>query len=462
MKEGIEIGKVPPQNLEAERSVLGSLLLDPSTLPKALEILQPEDFYWEAHQIIYKAILATEAKGQPIDLITVAEELRRNDQLEKIGGVEYLRLILDSVPTSAYLEHYARIVQEKAILRSLIQASQKITGMAYEEGEELDTLLDRAEALIFSVGQRRLRQHFVHLKPILEEEFERLDELYHKRKPTTGVPSGFQQLDYLTAGFQRSNLIVVAGRPGMGKTSFALTLAEHAAVREGVPVGIFSLEMSKSEVALRMLCSYARVNGNQVRKGIIGPDDWDRIINAIADLSNAPIYIDDTPDLTVLEMRAKARRLMSEVGLGLIVVDYLQLLKYEGRAENRNQEISAIARSLKALARELDVPVIALSQLSRRVEQREDKRPQLSDLRESGSIEAEADVVLFLYRESYYEQKDEEEEISEMQPDETELILAKQRNGPAGRKIKLLFLPAFARFEEAEIRFEEDIPYADV
>lgn len=457
------LGKVPPQSLEAERGVLGSLLMDSSTLPKALEILQPNDFYWDIHQLIYKAILSVESRSEPVDLVTVAEELRRQGQLEKVGGSEYLRLLLDSVPTSAYIEHYARIVQQKSTLRSLISTSQEIAAMAYEEGEDVDTLLDKAEGMIFQVGQRRISRAFELLKPVLEAEFERIDELYHKKKLTTGLPTGFQPLDNVTAGFQKSDLIILAGRPSTGKTALSLNFAEHVAVKEKIPVGIFSLEMSKSQIAQRMLCSHARVDQHLVRTGSLKPDDWERIIHAISTLSNAPIYIDDTPAITVLEMRAKARRLMAEVNLGLLIIDYLQLIRFEGRAENRNQEISAIARSLKALARELNIPIIVLSQLSRRVEMRESKRPQLSDLRDSGSIEAEADVVMLLYRPSIYDEKkgvedferEMEEERGKIEPEEIELHIAKQRSGPT-KRIKLLFIPAYTRFEERETRYYEE------
>lgn len=464
MKEDTVLGKVPPQSLEAERSVLGSLLMDPSTLPRALEILQPSDFYWDTHQLIYKAILSLEGRAEPVDIVTVAEELRRQGQLDKVGGVEYLRLVLESVPTSAYIEHYARIVQQKATLRNLISTSQEIAAMAYEEGEEVDTILDKAEGMIFQVGQRRISRAFELLKPILEAEFERIDELYHRKRLTTGLPTGFYPLDLVTAGFQKSDLIILAGRPSTGKTALALNFAEHIAVKEKVPVGIFSLEMSKSQIAQRMLCSYARVDQHRLRTGFLQPDDWERIIHAISTLSNAPIYIDDTPAITVLEMRAKARRLMAEVELGLIIIDYLQLIRFEGRAENRNQEISAIARSLKALARELNIPVIVLSQLARRVEMREDKRPQLSDLRDSGSIEAEADVVMLLYRPSIYEDKKKEQRIEgeemeepggQVEPELVELNIAKQRSGPT-RRTKLLFIPAYTRFEEVETRYSEE------
>jgi len=464
MKEDALLGKLPPQSLEAERGVLGSLLMDPSTLPKALEILQPSDFYWDAHQIIYKAILALEGRAEPVDLVTVAEELRRGGQLDKVGGTEYLRLLLDSVPTSAYIEHYARIVQQKATLRSLISASQEITAMAYSEQEEVDKILDKAEGLIFQVGQKRISKTFELLKPVLEEEFERIDELYHKRKLTTGLPTGFHSLDLITAGFQKSDLIILAGRPSTGKTALALNFTEHIGVKLKIPVGIFSLEMSKAQIAQRMLCSYARVNQHYFRTGSLKPDDWERIISAISDLSNAPIYIDDTPVQTTLEMRAKARRLMSEVDLGLLIIDYLQLIRYEGRAENRNQEISAIARSLKALAREFNIPVIALSQLSRRVEMREDKRPILSDLRDSGSIEAEADVVMLLYRPGIYEKKEKksalelEGELEDKGREEVETVeinVAKHRSGPT-EVAKLLFLPSYTRFEEMETRYKEE------
>lgn len=458
------IGKIPPQSLEAERGVLGSLLMDPSTLPKALEILQPSDFYWDIHQLIYKAILSLESRSEPVDLVTVAEELRRQGQLEKVGGSEYLRLLLDSVPTSAYIEHYARIVQQKSTLRNLITTSQEIAAMAYEESEDVDTILDKAEGMIFQVGQKRISRAFEPLKPILEAEFERIDELYHRKRLTTGLPTGFHKLDIVTAGFQKSDLIILAGRPSTGKTALALNFAEHIAVKEKVSVGIFSLEMSKSQIAQRMLCSFARVDQHAVRTGFLKTEDWERIIYAISTLSNAPIYIDDTPAITVLEMRAKARRLMSETDLGLIIIDYLQLIRFEGRAENRNQEISAIARSLKALARELNIPIIVLSQLSRRVELREDKRPILSDLRDSGSIEAEADVVMFLYRPSMYEKEKEERDLEKeledqrgvlVEPEEVELNIAKQRSGPIGL-VKLLFIPQFTRFEEIESRYEED------
>ena len=447
MERGPE--RIPPHSMEAEQSVLGAMLIDRDAIAKVMERLLPEDFYREAHKEIFTAIRGLFERGEPVDVLSVAEELRRRGKLEEVGGISYLQELVELVPTTAHVDYYAKVVEEKAIQRELIAAATEVVQMAYGEVEDIDDLVDRAEERLFRVGQRRLSEGFVPIKPILRKTFDEIDRMYHRQKPTTGIPTGFEEFDERTSGLQPSDLIVIAGRPAMGKTSFALNIAEHVAVEEKIPVAIFSLEMSKEQVVQRLLCSRARVDSHKLRTGKLGRDDWRRLAEALEDLYEAPIFIDDSPTLTVLEMRAKARRLKAEHGLGLIIVDYLQLVKAPGKFESRHQEISEVARQLKGLARELNVPLVALSQLSRAVEKRENRRPILSDLRESGSIEAEADLVAFLYREDYYPPKDEERRPEEPPEAICEVIIAKQRNGPTGT-FELLFQRNFARFENIE------------
>lgn len=432
------LDRVPPQNIEAERSTLGSMLLEKEAIYKGSEILRPEDFYRESHRVIFEVVTQLANKGEPVDIITVSEELKRREMLDKIGGVAYLTDLANSVPTAANVEYYARIVEEKSLLRSIISVATNIVSMGYAGNEEVDQILDEAEKQIFQISQKRNIKGFVSLKSILIETFERIEKIYESKGGVTGLPTGFTDLDRMTAGLQPSDLIILAARPSMGKTTFALNIARHAAVELKIPVVIFSLEMSKEQLALKLLCSEAGVDNQRIRTGTLLDSDWPRLSHALGRLSDSTMFIDDTAGVSALDIRARARRIKAENGLGLIVIDYLQLMQNRGRFENRQQEVSEISRSLKSLARELDVPVIALSQLSRAVEQRQVKVPSLADLRESGSLEQDADLVAFLYREDYYNPETDKKNI-------TELIIAKQRNGPTG-SIELLFQKEFSKF----------------
>ena len=433
--------RLPPQNVEAEQCVLGSILLDNSALNRILDMVTPQDFYKREHQLIFTTMLDLYEKNHPIDLVTLSDALTHREELEAVGGVNYLMELAEVVPSSAHVQHYARIVKEKAVLRHLIRASNDILTLCYEGSQEVEDLLDEAERLIFSVSEMKTQRDFVDSKILLKEAIKSLEELSRKKKSVTGIPTGFQELDRLTAGFQPSDLIIIAARPSMGKTALALNIAQHVAIKEGKSVAIFSLEMSREQLALRMLSSLAKVPSHKLRTGILSANDWKKVIRAANKLSDAPIFVDDTPALSVLEIRAKARRLMSEKGLNLIVIDYLQLMRGRSKTESRQQEISEISRSLKGLAKELNVPVLALSQLSRAVESRQDKKPQLSDLRESGAIEQDGDLILFIYRpEVYKPEKPEYRGIAE-------IIVGKQRNGPTGT-FKLTFLKEHTTFEE--------------
>jgi len=434
--------RLPPQDIEAEKCVLGSIFLDNAAILKVVEILTPEDFYRAAHSAIYRTMLDLFTRNEPIDLVTVHAALKDRDLLEQVGGASYLAELAHFVPTAANVVYYANIVREKSILRRLIAASTEIASRCYEAVEPVDELLEEAEQKIFEIRAQGNRKSFFPLKEVIKEAVLQIEHLHQRREEVTGVPTGFYEFDRMTAGLQNSDLIIIAGRPSMGKTSFALNIAQHAAVQHGIPVAIFSLEMSKEQLATRMLCAEARVEAQGVRTGRLSEADWQRLTYAANRLSQAPIFIDDTPAISVLELRAKARRLMAEHGLGLVIVDYLQLMRGRERRERREQEISEISSSLKAMAKELNVPVVALSQLNRRVEERPDKRPQLSDLRESGAIEQDADVIVFIYRDEVYNKNTQEKGIAE-------LIIGKQRNGPTG-VVRLGFQAQYSTFVNLE------------
>jgi len=451
------IEKVPPQNLEAEQSTLGSMMLDRAALEKGMEILKAEDFYRPAHQEVYDSLMSLAERDEPVDLITLQEELRKRGKLEDCGGTEYLMALVESVPTAANIEHYAKIVERKSILRKLISAGTEIIGLASNEDEEIDAVTDRAEQLVFGVGQRRLGEYFRSITPLVNQTWEWIEKRYHDKGEASGIPTGFSKLDHMTSGLQPSDFIIIAARPSMGKTALALNIALHAAVERQHTVAIFSVEMSAEQLVQRMVCTLAKANAHRLRTGYFQDEEWRLIAEASNKLFGAPIYIDDTTDITHLGMRAKCRRLKAEHGLGLVIVDYLQLMRSHRNIDNRVQEISEIARGLKSLARELKVPVVAMSQLSRAVEKREDKRPMLSDLRESGSIEAEADLVLMLYRPDYYVMKEVEDtesvrgregvaDDSHRNVEVTEVLISKHRNGPTG-SVKLGFVKEFASFE---------------
>ncbi|MBC7325232.1 MAG: replicative DNA helicase [Moorella sp. (in: Bacteria)] len=432
-----EVEKIPPQSLEAEQSVLGAMMLDREALLTVLEILRVEDFYREAHRLIYRAILDLNERGEAVDLLTVTEELRRQGKLEVVGGAAYLTSLTGDVPSVANAGYYARLVAEKATLRALLQAAGRITELALSEAGEVDQILDEAERLIFEVAGGRRRSGFVPIKEVLLQTFEQLERLSAHKGEVTGIPT-FHDLDRLLSGLQASDLIICAARPGMGKTSFCLNIAQQVAVKQGLPVAIFSLEMSREQVVQRMLAAEAMVEQHRLRTGFLSEDDWARLVNAAGILGEAPIYIDDTPAISAMEVRAKARRLQAESGLGLVVVDYLQLMQAHRRVDSRQQEIALISRAMKALARELHVPIMVLSQLNRGVEQRQDKRPIMADLLESGAIEADADVIIFLYRPQYYDPNTDKKGIAEV-------IVAKHRNGPVGT-VEMAFLPEFTKF----------------
>ncbi len=431
--------RLPPQNLDAEQAVLGSMLIEEEAVVQAAQLLEEPTFYTDTHRKIFAALLSLYKANVPVDLVTVTDELKKRNQLEDIGGASYLAMLTSVVPTAANAEHYCRIVKQKAILRDLIRASTQIASECYEGAGEPDLLLDRAETLIFDIASKKLKRDAVAMKDIIKSSIEMIDALYQRKGMITGLPTGFIELDQQLAGLQPSEFIVVAGRPAMGKSSFALCVAEHVALAQKVGVAVFSLEMSKENVVQRMLCSHARINAHNVRSGMLSTSDWPNLTKAAGKLSEAPIFIDDSPSISVLELRAKARRLKSRHDIGLIILDYLQLMDETSYSDNRQQEVSVISRSLKALARELGVPVIAVSQLSRAPERRESFRPRLSDLRESGAIEQDADVVLMLFREDYYNPTEENKGIAEV-------IIAKQRNGPTGT-VRLAFIKDYTRFE---------------
>ncbi|MBP8985147.1 MAG: replicative DNA helicase [Syntrophobacterales bacterium] len=438
--------KVPPQNLEAEQSVLGGILLDNQALNSVMEILRVEDFYSEAHRKIFAAILDISEKSRPSDLVTLNDYLRDKKQIDAVGGAVYLASLVDTVPSAANIVHYSKIVKEKAILRNLIGTATDILTKSYNAGSDVDGLLDEAEHAIFEISENKIKPSFSPLKDLIKDSFRTIERLYEKKELITGVPTGFEKLDEMTSGLQKSDLIIIAGRPSMGKTAFALNIAQRAAIDSGIPVAIFSLEMSKEQLAFRMLSSEAMVDSQRLRRGYPGETDWPKLTTAAGRLAEAPIYIDDTAAISVLEMKAKARRLKAESGLGLLIVDYLQLMRAGGSRDSREQEISEISRSLKALAKELNIPVVALSQLNRQVEQRTNRRPQMADLRESGAIEQDADVIMFLYRDEVYNRTEENTGLAEVN-------IGKQRNGPTGT-VKLVFLEKFTRFENPSREYD--------
>jgi replicative DNA helicase len=446
--------KVPPQNLEAESSVLGGILLENDAINIVVELLRPEDFYRESHRKVFRAMIELTDRNEPVDLITLSDYLNGRGELDAVGGSAYLASLADFVPTAANISYYARIVREKSILRSLIRTATEIATRGYEEQGNVEEFLDTAEKVIFDISEKKIKASFVAVGDMIKDTLKTVEKLYERKEMVTGVPTGYEDLDKLTAGLQPSDLIIVAGRPSMGKTAFSLNIAANAAFA-GVGVAVFSLEMAKEQLVLRMLCSEARVNNSKVRSGYLAERDFPKLANAAGRLHEALIYIDDTPAISVLELRAKARRLVRDRSkkVGLIVIDYLQLMRGMGGASNREQEISEISRSLKALAKELAVPVIAISQLNRRVEDRGDRRPMMSDLRESGAIEQDADVIMFIYRDEVYNQNSEEK-------GKAEIIVAKQRNGPID-KVELTFLNEFMRFENYTPRDDFDFEEAE-
>ncbi|AEH55006.1 MULTISPECIES: replicative DNA helicase [Heyndrickxia] len=440
--------RIPPQNIEAEQAVLGAIFLEPSAFITASEILTADDFYRNAHQKIFQVFAKLNDAGKAVDLVTVAEELSATRQLEDAGGLSYLSELAASVPTAANIAYYAGIVAEKALLRRLIRTATHIAQEGYTREDDVDELLDEAERSIMEVAQRKNAGDFKHIKDVLVSTYDNIEMLHNRKGDVTGIPTGFYELDRMTAGFQRNDLIIVAARPSVGKTAFALNIAQNVGTKTGENVAIFSLEMGAEQLVMRMLCAEGNIDAQRLRTGALTDEDWRKLTMAMGSLSNSGIYIDDTPGVRVTEIRSKCRRLKQEHGLGMVVIDYLQLIQGSAHSrENRQQEVSEISRSLKALARELEVPVIALSQLSRSVEQRQDKRPMMSDIRESGSIEQDADIVAFLYREDYYEQDTENKNI-------IEIIIAKQRNGPVGT-VQLAFVKEYNKFVNLERRFDD-------
>lgn len=444
--------RTPPQNIEAEQAVLGAIFLADEALVTASERLMPEDFYRAAHQRIYQVMLDLAEKGEPVDLVTVTSDLQDRKWLDDIGGVAYLSDLANAVPTAANVEYYSKIVEEKSILRRLIKVATNIAAEGYASEEEVDAILVDAEKTILDVSQRKNTSAFTSIKDVLIETYDKIEMLQNHKGDITGIPTGFTELDRMTAGFQRNDLIIVAARPSVGKTAFALNISQNVATRAGENVAIFSLEMGASQLVQRMLCAEGNIDAQRMRTGALNSEDWQKLTMAMGSLAKAGIFIDDTPGVKVNDIRAKCRRLKQEHGLGMIMIDYLQLIQGNGKSgENRQQEVSEISRTLKQIARELEVPVIALSQLSRGVESRQDKRPMMSDIRESGSIEQDADIVAFLYRDDYYDKETENQNI-------IEIIIAKQRNGPVGT-VELAFVKEYNKFVNLERRHDErDMP----
>ncbi|MGZ4162318.1 MAG: replicative DNA helicase [Neobacillus sp.] len=440
--------RLPPQNIEAEQAVLGAIFLEPSSLTMASEILIPEDFYRAAHQKIFNVMLKLNDLGKAVDLITVTEELAASKLLEDTGGVSYLSELAGSVPTAANIEYYARIVEEKSLLRRLIRTATGIASDGYSREDEVEALLSEAEKSILEVAQRKNAGAFHNIKDVLVRTYDNIELMHNRVGDITGLETGFVELDRMTAGFQRNDLIIVGARPSVGKTAFALNIAQNVAKKTGENIAIFSLEMGAEQLVMRLLCAEGNIDAQRLRTGSLTDEDWGKLTMAMGSLASTGIFIDDTPGVRISDIRSKCRRLKQEHGLGMILIDYLQLILGSGRSgENRQQEVSEISRSLKQLARELQVPVIALSQLSRGVEQRQDKRPMMSDIRESGSIEQDADIVAFLYRDDYYDKESEAKNI-------IEIIIAKQRNGPTGT-VQLAFVKEYNKFVNLERRFDD-------
>ena len=436
----MELGKIPPHDIEAEQAVIGSMLTDKDAVMEAVEVLKPESFYREDNKLIFTAIVNLYNKSEPIDLVTVKDELFSMGSFEKVGGFEYLVTLPDKVPTTANVQKYIKIVEEKWTVRNLIKTANEIIDLGYNPTEDVEDIMAGAEKKIFDIIQKNSQKTYTPINEVLVESFTKLEELYNRKSKITGVPTGFSDFDNMTAGLQGSDLILIAARPAMGKTAFALNIAAHAAIRENVPVALFSLEMSKDQLVNRILCMEAMVDSNKVRTGKLEEDDWNKLAGVVGPISDSGIYIDDTPGISIMEIRTKCRKLKMEKDIGLIVIDYIQLIQGSSNRKNgsREQEIAEISRTLKILAKELNVPVVALSQLSRAVEQRPDHRPMLSDLRESGSIEQDADIVIFLYRDDYYNPDSEEKDIAE-------IIIAKHRGGSTGT-VKLLWMGNYTKF----------------
>ena len=441
-----EQGVLPPQDLQAEKYLLASIFVDPDSLVKVVDFLKPEDFYSASHRVIYSACVSLFEKDEPIDVVTVHSELEKRGELEKAGGTLYLSELATLLPTSAHILHYAKIVKEKSILREIIRISQDLIYRAYYSAEDSHELLSYAEKAFFELSYYGRKESFSHLKEVVKDTIKHLESIYQRGELITGIPTGFYELDRMTAGLQKGDLIILAARPGMGKTALALDIVRNACKQAGIGAAIFSLEMSKQQLCARMLCAEGKVNFQKFRTGQLDHTEWQRITMAANTLSQLPIYIDDTPGINILEVKAKARKLLKNIPLGLIVIDYLQLMRSLERKERREQEISEISSGLKALAKELNVPVLALSQLNRKVEERPDKRPQLSDLRESGALEQDADVIMFIYRDEFYHKDSPEKGIAE-------IIIGKQRNGPMG-VVKLAYLSQFTSFGNLETNLE--------
>ena len=447
MADSSRIERLPPQNIEAEEAVLGALLIDPDAIIRVATTLHTDDFYREKHAWIFDVALTLHERREPIDFLTVCDELEKRGQLDEVGGPAFITALINAVPTSVHAEHYAHIVERTATLRRLIDAAGQIASLAYQEVQDVDEVVDHCEQILFGVSQRRISRDLVPIKQVLSEYYDRIEYLTRHRGELIGIPTGFADMDKLLGGMQRSDLLILAARPSVGKTSLALSMAHNAAKKFNQRIALFSLEMSSEQVVQRLISSETRIDSQRLRRGEIAEDEWERFMKATGDLSETLIFIDDTPGISALELRTKARRLHAEYGLDLIVVDYLQLMRGDNRSENRVQEISAISRALKGLARELNVPVLALSQLSRSVEGRTDKKPILSDLRESGALEQDADVVIFIYRDELYNENTERKNIAD-------IIIAKHRNGPTGT-VALYFQKELALFREAELRRTE-------